>query len=63
MPVYSQMETGESVYSSGYYEEIKDQSKQSEPNAVEPAASTDEANVTHIEPEVPPINQGNASNE
>ena len=63
MPVYSQVATGEFVYSSGYYEEIKDQSKQSEPNAVEPAASTDEANVTHIEPEVPPINQGNASNE
>ena len=63
MPVYSQVETGESVYSSGYYEEIKDQSTQSEPNAVEPASSTDEANVTHIEPEVPPINQGNSSNE
>ena len=63
MPVYSQVETGESVYSSGYYEEIKDQSTQSEPNAVEPAAITDEANITHIEPEVPPINQGNSSNE
>ena len=35
---------------------------QSEPNAVEPASSTDEANVTHIEPEVSPINQGNSSN-
>ena len=63
MPVYSHVETGESVYSSGYYEEIKDQSTQSEPNAVKPASSTDEANVTHIEPEVPPINQGNSSNE
>ena len=63
MPVYSQVETGESVYSSGYYEEIKDQSKQSESNAVEPAASTEEANVTHIKPEVPPLNQGNASKE
>ena len=63
MPVYSQVETGESVYSSGYYEEIKDQSTQSEPNAVEPAAITDEANITHIESEVPPINQGNSSYE
>ena len=63
MPVYSQVETGESVYSSGYYEEIKDKSTQPEPNAVEPAASTDEVNVTQIESEVSPINQGNSSNE
>ena len=63
MPVYSQVETGESVYSSGYYEEIKDQSTQSEPNVAELAASTDEANVTQTESEVSPINQGNSSNE
>ena len=63
MPVYSQVETGESVYSSGYYEEIKDQSTQSEPNAAELAASTDEANVTQTESEVSPINKGNSSNE
>ena len=63
MPVLSQVETGESVYSSGYYEEIKDQSTQSEPNADEPAASIDESNATQIESEVSPINQGNSSNE
>ena len=62
MPVLSQLETGESVYSSGYYEEIKDQSTQSEPNADEPAASIDESNATQIDSEVSLINQGNSSN-
>ena len=63
MPVYSQVETGESVYSSGYYEEITDHSKQSEPNAVETAETTEDANVTHTELDVPPLNQGNTSKE
>ena len=63
MPVYSHVETGESVYSSGYYEEITDCSKQSERNAVEIAEITENADVTHTELDVPPLNQRNISKE